>query len=79
MMTCVYPLASQSRGDGAAIFCMTTPDPELQNLPNDFSNETLSGFPVYPLIHTIRKDVEINIGLFISLLWIVRMTNRCKY
>lgn len=39
-----------------------TNDPEYHEPPNDFSKEALSHFPVFPLIHAIRKDVELNIG-----------------
>lgn len=44
-------------------------DPELQ--VNDrtvfdapFTNDALRKMPVYPLIHFIRVDVEVNIGLW---------------
>ena len=49
---------------------MTASDPELQNLHNILSNETLSGLPVFPLIHIIRKDVEVNIGVSFNPSWL---------
>ena len=56
---------------------MPTPDPEVLNFQNDFSNEALSGFPVFPLIHIIRKDVEINVGSSLADLLVCGMTHLC--
>ncbi|KAF8313679.1 hypothetical protein DL93DRAFT_2113916 [Clavulina sp. PMI_390] len=39
---------------------MTSLDPEHQNSGHDYSKEFMGKFPVYPLIRTIRKDVEMN-------------------
>ena len=57
---------------------MTASDPELQNLHNNLSKEALSGLPVFPLIHIIRKDVEVNIGVSFNPSWVVRMNNLGK-
>lgn len=44
---------------------MSSLDPELQNnIYHDFSKESMNKYPVYPLIHTIRNDVEMSIGPF---------------
>ena len=44
----------------------TTAESDLEGPPNvhHFTSRALSEYPVYPLIHSLRKDVEHNIGKF---------------